>query len=405
MDRDAQGFEASQSSHDSHSRPAEAAANCSHASSSDHVDVLSPDALSRMSGEPSPSPSSSSTSSVQSGPSRKRRKGAKKKKRAFRLSCKQYSLTYPQCPVSRAVFDEAFKLKFRPGEYASAREPHADGNFHLHLFCSYFKRLDVRSSRHFDVAIEGVNYHPNIQKTKNKLAWLEYINKGDDYGKLEGDIRYDPLLEPLGKRKSRWEDWQWSEAFRASRQLKAVEFPIKLECEEKKCYEMLKPDPRNKKRSWWIVAPPNAGKTLWLNRTFAGVSIYSPRTGAYPFEGYMDQDIVVYDDREAVSFAEFASVLNTWEIVMPIAGQVRYRTQDWKVGHTRSVIVLSNRTIEEVMPQDDWNRMKKRFVQIVNPRLRSVEEIEEERKEEAGEDEVEQAADAQHVQDFVSGGH
>lgn len=421
MDRDAQAFQASQGARRAYPCTAEAAANRSHASSSNHIDVFSSDSESGVSGEPrspmaassqrassSPSPSSS----VQSGRSRKRRKGAVKKKRSFRLSCKQYSITYPQCPVPRATFDEAFKLKFRPAEYASARESHADGHFHLHLFCSYLKRLDVRSARHFDVAFEGVTYHPNIQKTKSKVAWLEYISKGDDCGggpldeaRYSGDIHYDPLSEPLGKRKSRWEDWQWSEAFRVSRQLKAVEFPIKLECEEKKSYEMLAPDPRNKKRSWWIVAPPNAGKTLWLNRTFAGVSIYSPRTGPYPFEGYLDQDIIVYDDREGVTFAEFASVLNTWEIVTPIAGQVRYRTQNWKLGHTRSVIVLSNRTIEEVMPPDDWNRMKKRFVQIVNPKLRSAEEIEEERKEEAGEDEVEQVADAHLVQDFVSGGH
>lgn len=140
---------------------------------------------------------------------------------------------------------------------------------------------------------------------------------------------------------------------------------------------MLKPDPAVKQRNWWIVAKPNAGKTRWLNRVFAGKKIYSPRTGPYPFEGYNDAEIVVYDDREGVDFSEFASVLNTWNIVQPVAGQVRYTTRNWKIGQTRSVIVLSNKTIEDTFSTTDkeldslnHRRMKKRFMQIVNPVLK-----------------------------------
>lgn len=294
---------------------------------------------------------------------------ARKKKKArrggFRIQAKQYALTYPQCPVDRAAFDTAFKLKFSPREFASAREEHKDGSYHLHVFVAFDKLVDVRSPRYFDMAIDAEVYHPNTQRCKNRAAWLQYISKGDDHGVLSGDVGFDPLREPLGKRKSLWQDYQWSQDFAATRALKPVTYPVRLVTTER-VYEMFAPDPSHKKRNWWIVAPPNAGKTRWLNRTFAGAAIYSPRSGPYPFEGYSDQDIIIYDDREGVTFAEFASVLNTWAIITPIAGQIRYITKNWKLNHTRSVIVLSNKTIEESMEPEDHQRMKKRFIQIVN---------------------------------------
>jgi len=295
---------------------------------------------------------------------------------SFRIQARTYAITYPQCPVERAVFDTEFKRKFKPSQFASAREQHQDGSYHLHLFVDFGKRRDVQSSRYFDMAFEGVTYHPNVQRCRSRKKWLAYIGKGSDHGtaSLDCDVGFDVLSEPLGKRKSLWLDHIWSEQHRVLSSLLPVSYPIKLECEGKS-YEMLVPDPRVKKRSWWIVAPPNAGKTRWLNKTFARQKIYCPRTGPYPFEGYLDQDIIIYDDREGVSFSEFASVLNTWEIIQPVAGQVRYNVQNWKIGHTRSVIVLSNKTIEQSMPEEDWQRMKKRFIQIVNPVLIPPEEV------------------------------
>lgn len=335
--------------------------------------------------------------SVLSGGARHRRGGrAHKKKRSFRLQCKQFALTYPQCPVARATFDAAFKLKHSPAEFASAREEHQDGSYHLHLFVSYGKCKDVRSARAFDVAVDGVTYHCNIQKCKNRAAWLKYISKGDDHGVFDIDVGFDPLSAPLGKRKSYWTDHQWSLQFAATRRLTAPNYPIKLVCADR-THELLRPDPAVKRRSWWIVAPPNAGKTRWLNKTFAGVAIYSPRVGPYPFEGYSDQDIVVYDDRTGVSFQEFASVLNTWDIITPVAGQVRYCVQNWKLGHTRTVIVLSNKTIEESMPEEDHLRMRKRFLQIINPTL-----IPEDEKSSEDEEEKESESAVQLYQEFAS---
>lgn len=297
--------------------------------------------------------------------------GKRRRKRPFRCRAKSFALTFSRCPVERDDFDAAFKLQRGPFPvYQSARELHKDGFPHLHVFIGYFKRRDVRSARSFDVAIDGTTYHPNFSKCRSEAAWQKYISKGDDHDlapSLSG-AAYDPLREELGKRKAMYADYCWSRDFLVTRSLKPVDFPVSLVCDGI-TYQLFAPDPAIKRRSWWIVAPPNAGKTRWLNRTFGGKRIYSPRTGKYPFEGYDDQDIVVYDDRESVSFAEFSSVLNTWDIVEPIAGEIRYNTKNWKLGHTRSVIVLSNHTIEESMKPEDVQRMRKRFIQIVNPIL------------------------------------
>lgn len=304
----------------------------------------------------------------------------------YRLQAKQLGLTYSQCPRSRESFDEWFKTEFgaRFGGitvYQSAREDHKDGSKHLHVFIEFARRADVSHARYFDMAFEGNNYHPRIERIRSKAAWLKYISKGDDF-ELSGDIGFDPLQEKLGKRKSMHADFLWSEQYRQYAKLKEVQYPIKL-ITESKTYEMLKPDPNIKRRNWWIVAQPNAGKTYWMNKTFKGQKIYCPRMGKYPFEGYKNQDIIIYDDRTGVTFEEFADVANTWDVPKPVYGEVRFVTQDWKLGHTRSIIVLSNHTIEETMKEEDWVRMKKRFIQIINPTLKneSSDDEEDEQKE------------------------
>nr|WAE42220.1 MAG: replication associated protein [Cressdnaviricota sp.] len=303
----------------------------------------------------------------------RRRPVSRRAARDFRAQGKCFALTYPKCPVERAKFDEAFKLKFSPAEFASAREKHKDGDYHMHVFVGFIKRKNVQSARYFDVSIEGNVYHPNTQVCKDRKKWLRYISKDGDHGvdELGGgddDVTFHLSDYPVGKRKSAYQDIEWSKQHRLIQSLKPVMWPVELICEGKS-YDMRAPDPANKKRNWWIVAPPNAGKTRWINKTFAGTAIYCPRTGKYPYEGYADQQLIIYDDRTKVPFEEFSDVLNTWEFIHPVYGEVRFRTQDWKISQTRNVIVLSNKTIEESMPEEDWERMKKRFIQIINPVL------------------------------------
>lgn len=331
--------------------------------------------------------SSSSTSS----------RGKKAGNRTFRITGFHFAITYPKCPIEKSTFTDLFKTKFQPDTCVVAREQHEDGSYHFHVYAGYNKCKDIRSQRYYDITFttetgEIQTFHPNIQKVKNVSAWKQYITKGDDWDIIRGD-GIDPrsngmgikkrscshrddadpdwnvLDASLGTRKGEWNDHVWSDQYRLWQSLTDIKYPIVLQCTDGFKYEMQAPNASIKKRHWWIVAPPNTGKTRWVNYTFANQRIYFPRLGKYPYEGYRNQDIIIYDDRSGVTFDEFSDACNVWNIPKPIYGEVRFTTQDWKIGHARNIIVLSNLTIEEYFQQHDWSRMKKRFIQIVNPTL------------------------------------
>lgn len=316
--------------------------------------------------------------------------------KTFRCQASAYAITYPQCSVERAVFDPIFKSLFNPVEFASAREQHQDGSWHLHVYCNYKRRHEVSNARYFDVSVEGDVFHPNVQGCRNRRQWLEYLCKGNDTNArelLEGSgsgsrnnhassqRRSIPSIENDGQyhidayqykdRQRAYDGYTFTQQYREREKLKEINWPVKLEYEaglNTSFYEMHEPDPRIKRRSWWIVSPPNSGKSRWINDKFAFQKVYCPRTGPYPFEGYDGESIIIYDDREP-EFAEVSNVLNTWNIIMPVWGQVRYKTQNWPLGQTRNVIVLSNKRIENAYEEADVERMRKRFIQIINAKL------------------------------------
>lgn len=294
------------------------------------------------------------------------------RRRKFRCSARHFALTYPQCPVARADWRREFGLRFSGCAYWIARETHKDGSYHLHMLVSYKLRKDVQSASYFDVAVDGRSYHPNIKRCWDVDGWFEYISKGDDHDDVPDAAERLLCTEPAWRVEKAYHGELWRQRELAARSRPGVVYPVRLVCEGV-TYELRKPDPAIKKRSWWIVARPNAGKTRWLNSTFAGHAIWKPRVGKYPFEGYAGEEIIVYDDREP-SFEEVSDVLNTWLIQSPVYGEVRFRTQDWPIGATRSIIVLSNKTIEDTYKMLDVERMKKRFIQISHPVLIKEEE-------------------------------
>jgi len=321
------------------------------------------------------------------------------KGKGFRLQSKHFCITYPKCEVARTEFDREFKLRHTGvEEYQSAREQHKDGSYHIHVYVRYSKRLDVCNTRYFDIEFEGRGYHPNIQGCKNRGKWLEYIAKGTDTSVDVGRItdvsinEFNPLLEKLGTRRKLWDDYQWSLEFRDDLLAKPVTWPIELHTEGK-TYRMDKPKKDEdgnweKKRSWWIKAEPNAGKTRWINKTFKGVRIYSPRMGKYPYEGFNNAEIIVYDDRNDVTFQEFSEVINVHDYKKPIYGEVRFKREYWVIGEVRTVIVLSNKVMEEMYEGTELSAMRTRFIQIVDPKLKSDKEIEKDKLEEMEEEEL-----------------
>lgn len=94
----------------------------------------------------------------------------------FRVQAKNFSITYPQCDLSRQeALDFYLSQAIKPNFVLVAQEQHNDGGNHLHLAVSFAKRRDLRNPRCWDIR----TFHPNIQSSRNFDDWIEYILKED----------------------------------------------------------------------------------------------------------------------------------------------------------------------------------------------------------------------------------
>jgi len=103
----------------------------------------------------------------------------------FILNARYFLVTYPQCDGldEWAVNDHFGSLG---AECIVAREDHADGGTHLHVFCDFGRKFRSRRPNIFDV--DG--FHPNIERSKKNPR------KGAHYATKDGDIVAGGLAIP-----------------------------------------------------------------------------------------------------------------------------------------------------------------------------------------------------------------
>jgi hypothetical protein len=92
----------------------------------------------------------------------------------FRCQAKNFSLTYPQCPLEPEDVKRKLLQDFSPIYILIGREKHEDGEWHLHIWLSFRDKKNIKDKRHFDI----FGYHPNTQATKSIKKWDEYCKKG-----------------------------------------------------------------------------------------------------------------------------------------------------------------------------------------------------------------------------------
>ncbi|ANC51585.1 RepA [Faeces associated gemycircularvirus 21] len=107
----------------------------------------------------------------------------------FAINAKYVLLTYAQCGDldGFAVMDRISELG---GECIVARETHADGGTHLHVFCDFGRKFRSRKTDVFDV----LGYHPNIEPSRGTPE------KGYDYAIKDGDVICGGLARPTTSR-------------------------------------------------------------------------------------------------------------------------------------------------------------------------------------------------------------
>ena len=111
---------------------------------------------------------------------------------AKRFSAKQLSLTYPQCPLSKQEaarqFHDVLDAK-EIKEMVIAQEHHTKEGLHLHVYIKVGTKYTCQGEHvklHLKCPDTGKVYKPNVQPTKNKLAWVKYLHKEDKDTYTEG---------------------------------------------------------------------------------------------------------------------------------------------------------------------------------------------------------------------------
>jgi len=117
--------------------------------------------------------------------------------RTFAFDGVHVFLTYPQCPLEREQLRDILLERTNASKYLVARELHSDGNYHLHAYLHFGRRLRLAGANVFDV--EG--YHPNIQRPRSPGSVIAYCCKEDteplanfDYSEGESNDSWGAIL-------------------------------------------------------------------------------------------------------------------------------------------------------------------------------------------------------------------
>lgn len=263
----------------------------------------------------------------------------------FRINAKSFANTYPQSgDLTKERVHEWYKQKGAIEIIVSA-EKHEDGSPHIHVYAKFAYKLNVKSARHFD--IDG--HHGKYMGCKNKTKWLRYIKKDGDF--LEIDLGFDAEDYEQSTVKKNYEGYLFKKHFKRLKALKEIQWPLQITDENKTIHWMNKGEFRNKKRHWWIIGQPDAGKTTYINRITKGMNVWWPAVD-YQYEGYDGQELVIYDD-VLPKFSEIADVANEHLGMKPVYGKTRYTRIYWHENVYINIIVLSNKHFEHCTEYND----------------------------------------------------
>lgn len=99
----------------------------------------------------------------------------------FRLRSKKLFLTYPQCTVDPSEALRQLSARVSATGHVIAREKHADGHFHLHVYLEAEETMVVNSAEELDLTADGTTYHGNYQAVRSSSAVKKYVTKDGEF--------------------------------------------------------------------------------------------------------------------------------------------------------------------------------------------------------------------------------
>lgn len=172
-----------------------------------------------------------------------------------------------------------------------------------------------------------------IQRNQGKRTDLAKVMSAIKEGKS-----YFELMEEFPETVSRHE--KFIDKYQSEinyRKLAQVDYPIILPW----C-TIPKPDFNVKKRHFYICGPPGIGKTPIIQQAFEGKKAFIGANVKYTFEGYKDQEILVWDDH-LPKRGEMIDCSNRWLCEKERENGSRFNRSYWPLKQTRTMIILHNR--------------------------------------------------------------
>lgn len=201
---------------------------------------------------------------------------------------------------------------------------------HLHVLLVFSSKKDIRDAAYFDFSFQEQTYHAHIEPVKSLADCRRYVCKDGQF--ICGELLDCSTSTNFIKRQKDHEAWSRHCAPRRPQPppgLTIGTFTLSF-------------DPALKKRNLWVVGEPDCGKTYTFSHRLCEYDVYwVPTDTKYPFEGYNDQNLILYDD-SFPSFQCIADVCNTHLHQKHVYGPVRFVEKYWKLEQTRTIIVLSN---------------------------------------------------------------
>ena len=99
----------------------------------------------------------------------------------FRIRSTRLFLTYPKCPILPAEALAQVSRVVSPTGWIVAKEKHADGTDHLHVYLESTEPMVVVSATALDLKNEETTYHGNYQAARSRNAVKKYVQKDGEF--------------------------------------------------------------------------------------------------------------------------------------------------------------------------------------------------------------------------------
>lgn len=226
--------------------------------------------------------------------------------------------------------------------YIIARETHKNGKQHFHVLLEWMTKPQFPNLRFADLdVVDGFTVHPNIQKkvekgkTKNnwwEVKWCYCLKQDPDPIQMNNNVF--PVFTGFVKKYNDMSAWL---EYTKVENLKPC-FPLTI-------FGMYlgEPRPEERVRGYVFYGSPGCGKSKGMGDVFRDRKVYQrpPGDGRYPFDSYVGQQVILYDDCMSVNDEELINCMNVHQISTNV-GPTRNVNRFWPRDQVRVIMWFCN---------------------------------------------------------------